>query len=361
MNTVESFGNQYGRLGNQLFQLSLLFAVRQRRGHDFYLPRHGEPLWDCFDLDVPVAGPECTNRFEEGDGWCTFDPRVFEQPDGTSYDGYFQSYRYLEDCKASLVQFLRFKFSHRARSEALLLAYRRRYRRPLVSMHVRRADYVNPDAEDVWGNLATDGYYQRVVDAIGDDVAYLVFSDDLEWCRQFFDLECVEFADFDHCTSLCLMTGCDVSVVANSTFGWWGAFLNPVAEVYAPSRWFRGIDPPNKVQFEIVPPEWRTIPTFVGHSGTEPRPPRGAPMDRPVRNAKFEVNQVDDGYVVYDERRDRIHYLNHTGALVLELCTGENTSEDIVVVLQKAYDLPAPPEAETKACLQQLREEGLIR
>jgi hypothetical protein len=83
--------------------------------------------------------------------------------------------------------------------------------------------------------------------------------------------------------------------------------------------------------------------------------------DRPLRNADFEVNQVEDGYVVYDQRRDRIHYLNHTGALVLELCTGENTTGDIVAVLQKAYDLPTPPEAETKACLQQLRDEGLIR
>jgi hypothetical protein len=338
-----------------------LFAIRQRRGHDFYLPRNGESVWGCFDLDIPAEGPECTHTFQEVNGSCNYDPRVFEQPDGTSHDGYFQSYRYLEDCTESLVQFLRFNVSHRARSEAALLAYRRRYGRPLVSLHVRRSDYVNPDAEDAWGNLATDGYYERAVEAIGDDVTYLVFSDDLAWCRRFFELECVEFVDYDHFASLCIMTGCDVNVVANSTFSWWGAYLNPKADVYAPSRWWRAASPPNERQDDIVPPTWRTIPTFGAQWSTEPRAPGGAAMDRPVRNADFEVNEVTDGYVVYDERRDRIHYLNHTGVLILELCTGENTFKDIVAVLQKAYDLPAPPEDETKVCLRQLRDEGLIR
>jgi hypothetical protein len=230
-----------------------------------------------------------------------------------------------------------------------------------VSLHVRRSDYVNPDAEDAWGNLATDGYYERAVEAIGDDVTYLVFSDDLAWCRRFFELECVEFVDYDHFASLCIMTGCDVNVVANSTFSWWGAYLNPKADVYAPSRWWRAASPPNERQDDIVPPTWRTIPTFGAQWSTEPRAPGGAAMDRPVRNADFEVNEVTDGYVVYDERRDRIHYLNHTGVLILELCTGENTFKDIVAVLQKAYDLPALPEDETKACLRQLRDEGLIR
>jgi hypothetical protein len=269
MITNGAFSNRYGRLGNQIFQVALLFAVGQRRGHDFYLSRNDEALWDCFDLDVPTDGAPCTYRFDEVNGSCNYDPRAFEQPDGTAYHGYFQSYRYLDECKASLVRFLRFNGSYRALTEAMLFAYRRRHGRPLVSVHVRRGDYVVPDAEGSWGNLASDGYYERAVQAIGDDVAYLVFSDDLAWCRRSFDLECVEFVDVDHCTSLCLMTGCDVNVVANSSFSWWGAYLNPRAEVYAPSRWFgTAMPPPNDRQDDILPPAWRTIPTFDGHSET---------------------------------------------------------------------------------------------
>ena len=265
MNTVATFGEEWGRLGNQLFQVGLLFAIRERRGFDFSLAQNGEALWDCFDLDIPDTRSEFPHRFDEVNGTCNYDPRVFEQPDGTSYHGYFQSYHYLEDCKPSLLRFLQFNVRHRALTEAMLFAYRRRHGRPLVSLHVRRGDYVNTVLEDHWGNLASDGYYERAVEAIGHDVTYIVFSDDLAWCRRSLDLENVEFADVDECTSLCLMAGCDVNVVANSSFSWWGAFLNPMGEVYAPSRWFGpAMPPPNDRQDDIVPPVWRTIPAFAG-------------------------------------------------------------------------------------------------
>jgi hypothetical protein len=263
MNTNGTFGESWGRLGNQLFQLGMLFAIRALRGHGFFLPHAGESLWACFDLDVADAGGDCANVFREAHGSCNFDPAVFEQPDGTSFCGYFQSYRYLEGCRDELLRFLRFAPAHRAGREALLFAYRRRHSTPLVSLHVRRGDYVNPGFEDVWGNLAADGYYERATALLGDDVTYLVFSDDIPWCRASLGLERAEFVDVDQGTSLAVMAGCDVNVIANSSFSWWGAYLNPGAEVYAPSRWFGpAMGPPNDRQDDIVPPAWRTIPVF---------------------------------------------------------------------------------------------------
>jgi hypothetical protein len=265
MITIASFGDAYGKLGNQLFQVGLLFAVSQLRGYEFCLARDGEALWDCFDLDIPAHGPQSSHRFDEVNGSCNYDSRVFDQPDGTAYHGYFQSYRYLEDCKESLLEFLRFQHRHRAYCEALLFAYWRRYRRPLVAVHVRRGDYVQPEFEPRWGNLAKDGYYERAVGTIGDDVTYLVFSDDIAWCRKSLGIENAKFADFDQFTALCLMTRCDVNVVANSSFSWWGAYLNLMADVYAPSPWFGpAMPPPNDRQDDIVPPTWRTIPAFSG-------------------------------------------------------------------------------------------------
>jgi hypothetical protein len=263
MITISTFGQNYGKLGNQLFQVGLLFAVAQRSGCDFYLPRNGEDVWKCFDLDIPASGVECTHRFDEVNGSCNYDPRVFEQPDGTSYHGYFQSYRYLEDCKQSLLRFLRSRLEHRALSEVMLFAYRRRYGRPLVSVHVRRGDYVSTGSGDRWGDLAADGYYQRAVATIGEDVTYLVFSDDPEWCRRSLNIGPARFIEADPYTTLCMMTGCDVNVIANSSFSWWGAFLNSNSDVYAPSRWYGpAMGPPNDVQNDIVPPGWRTIPAL---------------------------------------------------------------------------------------------------
>lgn len=82
--------------------------------------------------------------------------------------------------------------------------------------------------------------------------------------------------------------------------------------------------------------------------------------DRPRAKAGLEIVPAEDGYVVYDSTRDRIHHLNHTAALVLELCTGANSAEDIGRALQAAYELEAPPEAEARDCLAGLRGEGLI-
>ena len=65
-----------------------------------------------------------------------------------------------------------------------------------------------------------------------------MFSDDIPWCRESLELERAEFVDVDHGTSLAVMAGCDVNIIANSSFSWWGAYLNPASEVYAPSRWF---------------------------------------------------------------------------------------------------------------------------
>jgi hypothetical protein len=248
-------------LGNQLFQLAMLFAVRERRGHQFFLPRDGAVLWDCFDLDVPAVGPECAHRFHERNGSCNFDSTVFEQPDGTVFDGFFQSYRYVDEHRDALRRFLTFRPENHAYSEAMLFAARRRLGRPLVAVHVRRQDYVSTGHADVWGDLARDGYYDRAIGSIGDGVAYLVFSDDLDWCRDSLPLEPAEFVDVDTATSLCMMSRCDVNVIANSTFSWWGAYLNPEADVYAPARWFGpAMGPPNDRQDDILPPWWRQVP-----------------------------------------------------------------------------------------------------
>jgi hypothetical protein len=80
----------------------------------------------------------------------------------------------------------------------------------------------------------------------------------------------------------------------------------------------------------------------------------------PLARAGLEVVETADGYVVYDEGRDRVHRLNRTAAVVFELCTGSNSAADIAGLLQEAFALDTPPAAETEACIAQLRAEGLI-
>jgi PqqD family protein of HPr-rel-A system len=83
-------------------------------------------------------------------------------------------------------------------------------------------------------------------------------------------------------------------------------------------------------------------------------------LDAPARVDDIDVVEVADGFVVYHPARDRVHFFNHTAAVVLELCDGTKSDEEIASLVQRCYELPDPPEAEIADCLAQLREEGLV-
>ena len=81
---------------------------------------------------------------------------------------------------------------------------------------------------------------------------------------------------------------------------------------------------------------------------------------RPRRSPADDVNLVADGGIVYDPGRDRVHYLNHTAVLLLELCTGQVEAAELPRLLQAAYDLPEPPLTDVAGYLEKLLEEGLV-
>lgn len=85
-----------------------------------------------------------------------------------------------------------------------------------------------------------------------------------------------------------------------------------------------------------------------------------SPLGRPSCAAGLEINPVSDGYIVYQPDRDRIHYLNTTAALVLELCNGSNDVNELAALLQLAFDLGEPPHDAVSECLDTLMREGLV-
>lgn len=86
-----------------------------------------------------------------------------------------------------------------------------------------------------------------------------------------------------------------------------------------------------------------------------------SPPIRPYsRNPGVEVVPVPDGYVVYDDVRGMVHYLNPTAAMVLELCELCATEAAMVQRIQAMFDLSIPPDSEVDACLAQLLDQGLI-
>jgi hypothetical protein len=80
----------------------------------------------------------------------------------------------------------------------------------------------------------------------------------------------------------------------------------------------------------------------------------------PKMCAGLDINETDDGLIVYQESTDRVHHLNQTAAVVFQLCDGSHELEEIAESVGKLFDLSEPPALEVEACLENLAREGLI-
>jgi hypothetical protein len=79
-----------------------------------------------------------------------------------------------------------------------------------------------------------------------------------------------------------------------------------------------------------------------------------------VRAEGLDVNEVTDGYVIYQIEADRVHYLNKTAAIVFELCDGARGADEIVARVGKMFEVEGTADGEIEACLQSLIKEGLV-
>lgn len=161
---------------------------------------------------------------------------------GTYLDGYWQNPLYFSQNKVELTR----EFLPRAPLSPSALAWKDHISQASnsVSLHVRRGDYVeNAHTNNVHGTCSLE-YYQHAIEKIRSEVhnpVFFVFSDDIEWCKvNLSSLAEVEFVD--NTTSaiddLMLMRHCKHSIIANSTFSWWGAWLKLDGLVIAPINWF---------------------------------------------------------------------------------------------------------------------------
>jgi hypothetical protein len=113
---------------------------------------------------------------------------------------------------------------------------------------VRRGDYVtSPKTNSVHGTCSLEYYYDsfNLIEKQHKNSHYFIFSDDIEWCKQ--NLEFIKNKTFielsanerDH-EEMYLMSQCKHNIIANSSFSWWGAWLNqnPDKMVIAPKKWF---------------------------------------------------------------------------------------------------------------------------
>lgn len=134
-----------------------------------------------------------------------------------------------------------------------------------VSVHVRRGDYQTPGHYERLGCICTEAYYRNAAELMKKKVGnpkFYVFSDEPEWVKAHLRLGDTTFVDWnrgnDSWQDMLLMRHCRHNIVCNSSFSWWGAWLNDNQGkiVVAPDRWFGKNDHP-----DIVPEGWLRVST----------------------------------------------------------------------------------------------------
>lgn len=261
-----------GFLGNNLFILMAGYALAHRNNDQLAIPVD----WRYKDIFE-----EKFFEFETKEGFKQKISEEYMEPffhykeipyrKDLNLNGYFQSYKYFEDVFDTLMMKPNYKILKQIletvnrdlnKSYDEIVSYHR-----VTSLHCRLGDYKNFPNHFV--NLSNTFYYQRAIEKL-DPITdyYLIFSNDIPWCREHFKGEKFIFSDtiqeksqgnnsavFD----LFLGSMCRNHIVANSSFSWWQAYLNdsPYKRVIAPKTWFGPAL--NHDTSDLIPNDWIKI------------------------------------------------------------------------------------------------------
>lgn len=190
-----------------------------------------------------------------------FDPEILNLPNPVYLDGYWQSEKYFRDIAEIIRQEFTVKTPPRGKDKELAESM---VSCESVSLHIRRGSYLLHPYNQVHGTCSLD-YCFRCVRWICKKVKnphFFIFSDHSEWARDNLKLPYLTTlvdhngADKDY-EDLRLMTQCKYHIIANSTFSWWGAWLNsnPDKIVIAPTRWFLDKNVNNQTH-DLIPETW---------------------------------------------------------------------------------------------------------
>jgi len=255
-----------GGLGNQLFQYTMYCWLKERFLHvkalDFCVEHNGLELDKWFDVEIEfcnkIFGPffGLVIRLPQWIRNKIITERFHYHEDGLVlyFNDYWQSKRFFPSGK-----WVRFK--NLPLNEKNMATINKIVDTNSVALHVRRGDYLQSGNATLFTNLCQTDYYGKAVDYICQHVEnphFYVFSNDIEWCRHNIPLKDCTYIDWNTGKSsiydMYLMSKCKYVIMANSTFSFWGAYLNENAnKVIYPEEWYNGF---KDETLDIFPDEW---------------------------------------------------------------------------------------------------------
>ena len=266
-----------GGLGNQIFQYALYLSLKERFPNEQVMIDtscfRAYPLHNGFEIDrifaqhpsvaswkdiIKVAYPYPNYRFWQVGKYIlpkrktmcmerrnlALDMTILTHKGDCYYDGYWQHEEYFSAVKESIWKV--FSFQKMTNKRNVEIAERLRMSNS-ISLHIRRGDYIN---HPLFRGICDLDYYKRAICCMEEYVhpqLYCIFSNDIQWCksnlRDLLPCKEVVYVDWNKGSEsyldMQLMSLCNHNIIANSSFSWWGAWLNrhPQRLVISPRKW----------------------------------------------------------------------------------------------------------------------------
>jgi hypothetical protein len=256
-----------GGLGNQMFQwaygrmLSIKYNKKLFVDRSFYL--HQGSLVRYFnldkfnikvsDLDTPYIQEFGKRTVKVISDHSYYIDHILNNDENYYLDGYWQSEKFFNEVQEQIFEDFTYS-SIKLDSVEKEIDFANNMS---ISLHVRRGDYVG--SEETYPVQSLE-YYKNAVDKIGQYDKLLIFSDDISWCEDNFNFDNMIFSrGFDNVEDMTLMSKCHHNIIANSSFSWWGAYLNKNVnkKVIAPSLWY---GPKMNIETkDLIPESWIKI------------------------------------------------------------------------------------------------------
>ena len=263
-----------GRLGNQLFQYAYAKVLSRKYNTPFFLLNRKDFYADKYftiQADTPLQNRWKAIVFYVKNGGF---PKVisedqFAQPttnidherDNVIYEGFYQSASYHHSLTlVEMKEELTIKPAYQIHIKDFV-----KNEKPTIVVHVRRTDYVTFGGDHVGGvNLTLPlAYYEQALQQLPTATCNVLFlSDDIQFVKEHFQFpNCMYAEKNSEIVDFQLIQQADYLVLANSSFSWWGAYLNTtVQKVIAPKYWL-GLKINKEYPAGIVHPDWITIPS----------------------------------------------------------------------------------------------------
>lgn len=281
-----------GGLGNQMFQYALYKELECRGKEvslDIGIKRYSLPCKDykletLYHVKANYASREMVSKMSNKDfnKFHRILNRLFKFKKRTHYkdicigynekallqsniylDGYWQSEEYFKDIKSKIRETFFLEINNNIQNE---IVKKKILSSISVSIHIRRIDYAD---SPLYNNICTLEYYEHSINYIiaklgKENLEFFIFSDDNDWVKKNLFVENAIYIDWNINSNdymdMQLMARCKHNIIANSSFSWWGAWLNdnPNKIVICPSKWTNNKNINLK---KIVPDEWIRVKT----------------------------------------------------------------------------------------------------